>query len=337
MTHLPLAGKTALVTGVSRRRGIGFAVASRLLSDGASVFIQHHRANDVAQPWGGDDIDALVAELRALAGPDALVGEAGADLRSPTAPEALVAQAAALNGGLDILVCNQAKSGDDGSIHDMTAERLGAMWETNTRATLLMTAAFAALHGGRPGGARPGDRADGAPLEAPTGRVIWMTSGQGDGPMRGEVAYAASKAALSGVTATVAAELLEPRSHPQHDQPRSREHRISRLRLHRPRPRAHRRVAPADPVWPVRRPRRPREPHRLAGVRAGRMGGGSGPEVRRRAQPVLICTDLSASGHPQRPLGRSGVRDRALSDHWGARMGDWGAGVTGARVTVALG
>ncbi|MFV0287141.1 MAG: SDR family oxidoreductase [Demequina sp.] len=209
MTHLPLAGKTALVTGVSRRRGIGFAVASRLLSDGASVFIQHHRANDVAQPWGGDDIDALVAELRALASPDALVGEAGADLRSPTAPEALVAQAAALNGGLDILVCNHAKSGDDGSIHDMTAERLGAMWETNTRATLLMTTAFAALHGGRPGGARPGDRADGAPLEAPTGRVIWMTSGQGDGPMRGEVAYAASKAALSGVTATVAAELLE--------------------------------------------------------------------------------------------------------------------------------
>src|SRR5690554_2764208 len=36
-----------------------------------------------------------------------------------------------------------------------------------------------------------------------------MTSGQQDGPMRGEVAYAASKAALAGVTPTVAAELLE--------------------------------------------------------------------------------------------------------------------------------
>src|SRR5690554_2159616 len=36
-----------------------------------------------------------------------------------------------------------------------------------------------------------------------------MTSGQQDGPMRGEVAYAASKAALAGVTATVAAELLD--------------------------------------------------------------------------------------------------------------------------------
>ena len=36
-----------------------------------------------------------------------------------------------------------------------------------------------------------------------------MTSGQIHGPMRGEVAYATSKAALAGVTKTVAAELLD--------------------------------------------------------------------------------------------------------------------------------
>ena len=206
---LPLTGQTALITGVSRRRGIGFAVASRLLADGASVFIQHHEPHDVEQPWGGDDIEALVAELEQRRAPGAVVGHAALDLRDPQAPHALVATAAALTGTLDILVCNQAKSGDDGSIHDMTAERLGAFWETNTRATLLMTSAFAALHGGAPGGARPGDRERNGPLPGPRGRVIWMTSGQGDGPMLGEVAYAASKAALSGVTATVAAELLE--------------------------------------------------------------------------------------------------------------------------------
>ncbi|WP_084100482.1 SDR family oxidoreductase [Demequina sp. NBRC 110051] len=200
---------TALVTGVSRRRGIGFAVARRFLEDGASVFIQHHRPHDLDQPWGGDDIDALVGELRSFAAPGAVVGEAGVDLRAPGAPEALVAEAATLTGTLDVLVCNQAKSGDDGSIHDMTAARLTAFWEANTRATLLMTSAFAALYGGVAGGARPGDRGSRAPLAGPVGRVIWLTSGQGDGAMRGEVAYAASKAALSGVTATVAAELLE--------------------------------------------------------------------------------------------------------------------------------
>jgi 3-oxoacyl-[acyl-carrier protein] reductase len=36
-----------------------------------------------------------------------------------------------------------------------------------------------------------------------------MTSGQQDGPMPGEVAYATSKAALAGVTKTVAADLLD--------------------------------------------------------------------------------------------------------------------------------
>ena len=37
---LPLLGKTALVTGVSRRKGIGFAVARRFAELGANVFIQ---------------------------------------------------------------------------------------------------------------------------------------------------------------------------------------------------------------------------------------------------------------------------------------------------------
>lgn len=206
---LPLAGRTALVTGVSRRRGIGFAVAQRMLADGASVVIQHHRPHDLEQPWGGDDVGALVAHLRTCAQGDAVVADFPVDLRDADAPTALVRDAAAITGSLDILVCNQAKSGDDGAIHDMTAERLSAMWETNTRATLLMTQEFAALHGGVANGARPGDGSRGEPLPGPVGHVFWMTSGQGDGPMRGEVAYAASKAALAGVTATVAAELLE--------------------------------------------------------------------------------------------------------------------------------
>ncbi|MFW7415823.1 SDR family oxidoreductase [Demequina sp. SO4-18] len=212
MTHpLPLAGQTALVTGVSRRKGIGFAIATRLLELGASVFVQHYRPNDVAQPWGGDDIDALLAALDSARSHDALVGDAHCDLQAADAPARLVRDAALLTGRLDILVCNHAKSGDDGAILDMTAERLDAMWATNTRATILLTREFAALHG-TPGAAaaRPGDRpADREPLPAPVGRVFWMTSGQGDGPMRGEVAYAASKAALAGLTATVAAELLD--------------------------------------------------------------------------------------------------------------------------------
>jgi NAD(P)-dependent dehydrogenase (short-subunit alcohol dehydrogenase family) len=56
----------------------------------------------------------------------------------------------------------------------------------------------------------PGDRGPAfGPFERPTGHIVWMTSGQQHAPMRGEVAYATSKAALAGITRTVAAELLD--------------------------------------------------------------------------------------------------------------------------------
>ena len=207
----PLAGRTALVTGVSRRRGIGFAVARTLATLGASIVIHHYRPHDLDQPWGGDDLDAVRAELTAALTPSARFADVSADLSDATTIPGLLQQAAAMTGRLDILVCNHAKSGDDGSILDMTPERLDAFWQVNTRSTLLLTAGFAQTRAGAQSEARrPGERIGGGrPYPAPTGRVFWMTSGQQLGPMRGEVAYATSKAALAGVTATVAAELLE--------------------------------------------------------------------------------------------------------------------------------
>ncbi|WP_430867002.1 SDR family oxidoreductase [Demequina aurantiaca] len=209
----PLVGKTALVTGVSRRRGIGFADAMKFLELGASVFIQHHRPHDLDQPWGGDDLDKVRAELEAARVGDAKVGDSAADLSDPAAIPALMDSAVALTGQLDILVCNHAKSGDDGGILDMTPERLDSAWGTNARSVLLLTRAFAELHAaaardGRP--LQPGERVGASgPHAVPVARVFWMTSGQIHGPMRGEVAYATSKAALAGITPTVAAELLE--------------------------------------------------------------------------------------------------------------------------------
>ncbi|TFD95299.1 SDR family oxidoreductase [Cryobacterium lactosi] len=68
----------------------------------------------------------------------------------------------------------------------------------------------AATAAAQPAPRRPGERGDqtAAIDELATGRVIWLTSGQIHGPMPGEVAYAASKAVLAGLTPTVAAELL---------------------------------------------------------------------------------------------------------------------------------
>ena len=57
---LPLAGRTVLVTGVSRRVGIGHAIACRAADHGASVVAHHYRPHDVAQPWGADDLEAVM-------------------------------------------------------------------------------------------------------------------------------------------------------------------------------------------------------------------------------------------------------------------------------------
>jgi 3-oxoacyl-[acyl-carrier protein] reductase len=198
------------VTGVSRRRGIGFAVAHRFAALGADVFVHHYSAHDAPQPWGGDDLDLVRAGLRDALAEGASFGDIDADLRDPAAIDAVIGAARSLTGGLDILVCNHARSGGDGSILDKTAETLDGFWAANTRSTLLLTRAFAALHRTEAPGARPGERVERAePFDEPVGRVFWMTSGQIHGPMRGEVAYAASKAALAGITKTVAAELLD--------------------------------------------------------------------------------------------------------------------------------
>lgn len=193
MSAPSLIGRVALVTGVSRRQGIGFAIASRLAARGFELFVTHHRPHDEDQAWGGDDLEVLMEELRAkCVNPGQRVVDMAVDLAKGAAPETVVRQAVGEFGHVDVLVCNHARSGGDGAIGDLTAEMLDAHWAVNARSSILLAQSFAAQHDGRSGG-----------------RVVLMTSGQGLGPMPGEVAYAASKAALAGVTMTLADQLAD--------------------------------------------------------------------------------------------------------------------------------
>jgi 3-oxoacyl-[acyl-carrier protein] reductase len=93
---LPLAGWVAVVTGASRRDGIGYAIARRMAVYGASLMIHHFRPHDEVQPWGGDDLEDVIAGIRAvLAGPGARVADISADMALPEAPERVMAAAVA--------------------------------------------------------------------------------------------------------------------------------------------------------------------------------------------------------------------------------------------------
>lgn len=187
----PLSGRVAVVTGVSRRQGIAYAITKRLLALGADVFVTHHRPHDERQPWGADDVEAALDDLRETA-PERRLEDLGADLAEPDAPARIIEAATAAYGHVDVLACVHAQSGEDGPLDEMTATKFDTHYAVNTRSTLLLTKEFAAQHDGRDGG-----------------RVIWFTSGQQLGPMRDEIAYAASKAALAGVAASVADDLID--------------------------------------------------------------------------------------------------------------------------------
>ena len=189
---LPLRGRSIVVTGVSRRAGIGFATACRLAAYGANLFCHHYGPHDEQQPWGGDDIEALLEELRGHLTADAQVGHWHADLAEADNCERLIDLAATRFGKLDGLICNQAQSGSDGKLGQLTVVGLNRHWAVNARASLLLAQEFARRH-------MPGE----------SGSIVFLTSGQGLGPMPGEVGYAASKAAIAGITATLSDQLAD--------------------------------------------------------------------------------------------------------------------------------
>jgi 3-oxoacyl-[acyl-carrier protein] reductase len=190
-TPPPLSGRVAVITGVSRRIGIGYAISERLLELGARVFAQSWTPHDARMPWRADPagVDGVIAALRA-GGP---VEHLEADFADPEAPARVMDAARARFGHVDILIANHSRSGH-GSLAETSAAELDAFLHENVRATVLLVQALAAQHDGRPGG-----------------RVVMMTSGQHLGPMAGEVAYAISKGAIQQATATLADTLADRR------------------------------------------------------------------------------------------------------------------------------
>ena len=180
-----------MVTGVSSRVGIGFAIAQHLLRDGAKVLLHWFSPSAVDRPPAAEasGMDLLAGEL---SGASERLQYVEADLGDADAPRRVIERAVDVFGAVDALVVNHAHSSDQ-SLETATAEELDRAWAVNARGAILLAQAFAAHH--------DDDRKN--------GRIVLLTSGQHLGPMPGELPYVLSKGALHQVTRTLADELAD--------------------------------------------------------------------------------------------------------------------------------
>ena len=115
------AGKTAVVTGASR--GIGLAIARRLVDDGAKVVVT---ARDQA---------ALEAAVAQLGGPDQALGVAGS-VDDATHRTVTIQQAIEVFGSVDLLVNNVGINPVFGPLMEADLEVVGRTLDINAMAAL---------------------------------------------------------------------------------------------------------------------------------------------------------------------------------------------------------
>lgn len=172
-----LAGKVALVTGGSR--GIGRGIAVALGRRGAKVIINYASREDAARE--------AAAEVEQAGGQAAIIGFDVAN--SPSVTEAIKAIGKD-HGGLDILV-NNAGVAVNGLLMRFSDDQWKKVLDTNLAGAFHCIRAAATFV-----------------LKAKAhGRIINITSVVGESGNGGQIAYAASKAGLIGLTMSTAKEL----------------------------------------------------------------------------------------------------------------------------------
>ncbi len=184
-----LKGKIALITGVSRKKGIGFAIAQALAQNGVSVYLAYFRPYDVQvhEEENPQEIEEIIKEIERTGSE---VETLEIDLSLPESPKFLLAEVIKRFGKVDILINNACYSGND-TVATLDTDSLDKHYAVNVRATLLLTTEFAKQFSGT------------------DGWVISMTSGQGVGPMTTEIAYASTKGAIDAFTLSASPDLAK--------------------------------------------------------------------------------------------------------------------------------
>ncbi|HYR45649.1 MAG TPA: SDR family oxidoreductase [Thermoanaerobaculia bacterium] len=175
MLALPLAGKSALVTGAAVR--VGRAIALSLAEAGADVAV-HYRSS-------GSSAEEVAAQIRAMG---RRATTAAADLGRPQDCRRLVESALKELGALDLLV-HSAANFHRASLEETTEELWDSAMDVNARAGFLLAREAAPI------------------LRQRRGRVVLVSDFLARDPARNYLAHAVSKAAVEGLVRALAVEL----------------------------------------------------------------------------------------------------------------------------------
>ncbi|MEK4403192.1 SDR family oxidoreductase [Sporosarcina sp. FSL K6-6792] len=178
----------AIVTGVSRLKGIGAAICKELAEAGYHIFFTYWTDYDKKMPWSIDLNEPMILKEE-LIKKGVKVSCMELDLTQYDAPEQLLSRVSEQLGYPDILINNAAYSTNN-DFSNITSEELDKHYMVNVRATTLLSSKFAQNFDKKSGG-----------------RIVNITSGQFQGPMPGELAYATTKGAVDALTITLSAEL----------------------------------------------------------------------------------------------------------------------------------
>lgn len=180
--------KVALVTGVSRLKGIGKAICIELAKQGIDVFFTYWMAYDRQMPWQTQDNepDLIQHEIREIG---VRCERMELDLGQDHAVETLFAEVEARLGTPSVLV-NNATYSTYTDINTLTGEELDKHYLVNVRATTLLCTEFVRRF-----------------KDSTYGSIINITSGQSLGAMSQEIAYAITKAAIEMLTRTISHEI----------------------------------------------------------------------------------------------------------------------------------